>query len=249
MRLIFLIVFTFFTLATEAQANFIPHIHSHNDYEQKRPLLGALEAKAKSIEIDVFLTKDSLHVAHTQKEIKSKNTLRNIYLLPLQEYLSQNKEPYDFHLMIDIKSEPVSTLQAIQKCLSDFPHIFSKDGIQVVISGNRPRSENYSDYAPFIWFDGRDPRDVHRPGGERICIISQNLSKFTKWRGKGTIPDKDKQLITKFISDVHKQDKAVRFWNTSDNITVHDLLSSLGVDYLNTDNPKALRKHLDTIDL
>lgn len=221
------------------------HIHSHNDYLQEKPLLGAIEAKAKSIEIDVFSINDSLFVAHTQREIKSTNTLENLYIIPLKKYLGENQKKHDFHLMIDIKSEPVSTLKAIQNCCEKYPGIFSEDGIQVVISGNRPKVENYTSYAKFIWFDARSPSDINGEESNRMAMISQNISKFTKWRGRGDLPEKDKKELVEFINASHKKNKPVRLWNTGDNETMYEFLSSIGVDYINTDHPKALRKYLD----
>lgn len=247
MKYLPIILFLLCTINTFAQlSSATSHIHSHNDYLQGKPLLVALEAGAKSIEIDVFLINDSLFVAHSQREIINTNTLENLYILPLKKYLAENQQKHDFHLMIDIKSEPVSTLNAIQQCLKNYPGIFSKEGIQVIISGNRPKPESYSSYANFIWFDARSPSDIDGEGGNRMAMISQNISEFTKWRGRGTIPENDKKELVEFIKESHKKNKPVRLWNTADNETMYKFLSSIEVDYINTDHPKELRKYLDS---
>lgn len=246
MKFLPIILFYFCAINTFAQINFATsHIHSHNDYLQKKPLFGALEARAKSIEIDVHFINDNLFVAHSQREIQETNTLENLYVRPLKKYLTENQQTHEFHLMIDIKSEPVSTLNAIQECLKKYPSIFSKEGIQVIISGNRPKPESYSSYAEFIWFDARSPSDINGEPGNRIAIVSQNISKFTKWRGRGNLPKKEKKVLVDFINESHKKNKPVRLWNTADNETMYKFLHSVGVDYINTDHPKALRKYLD----
>lgn len=247
MRSLFFLLFLFAATNLFAQQNPAPpYIHSHNDYLQEIPLLGALNAGAKSIEIDIFLQNDSLFVAHSKREIQNKNTLKNLYILPLKTYLSENKTRHDFHLMIDIKSEPVSTLGAIQKTLKKYPHIFSKDGIQVIISGNRPKAESYSSYVEFIWFDARSPAEINGIGGDKIKMISQNLSRFTKWRGEGTIPAKEKTELLEFINQSHKTNRPIRLWNSGDNKKMYKFLCSIGVDYINTDNPKSLREFIDS---
>ncbi|MDX1283829.1 MAG: hypothetical protein R3182_02395 [Draconibacterium sp.] len=221
------------------------YIHSHNDYYRKKPLLEALEAKTKSIEIDLFLIEDKLFVAHTKREIKEKNTLEKLYIDPLIKYFNSGGENYGFHLMIDVKTEPLTTLSEIEKTLKAYSSLFSKNGVQVVISGNRPIPEDYANYADFIWFDGREPSDATGPGAERIAIISQNLSKFSRWRGEGEISPEEIKKLSEFVNQCHKNKKPVRLWNTGDDTFMYDFLISVGVDYINTDNPEKLRKYLD----
>ena len=244
-NLLFIFILLFSTSAFAQLDSNGPFIHSHNDYAQQNPLFGALNAEAKSIEIDVFLKDNELMVAHSESEIKIENTLENLYILPLQKYLEKTQNVHDFHFLIDIKSEPVSTLKAIQNYCKKYPGIFSEEGIQVVISGNRPKVENYVSYAEFIWFDARSPSEVNGNEGNRMAMISQNISKFTKWRGRGILLEKDKKELVEFINSSHMQNRHVRLWNTGDNETMYEFLRSIGVDYINTDHPKALRKYLD----
>jgi len=224
-----------------------PFIHSHNDYAQKKPLISALDAGAKSIEIDVFLHHHELVVAHSKSEIEIDNTIENLYIQPLKKYLSETKDVQKFHFLIDIKSEATSTLAEIEKTLKKYPSLFSQKGIQVIISGNRPNAEDYSNYANFIWFDGREAKDAKGPNGDRIGMISQNLSKFTRWRGDGEISAKEKSELEEFINKCHKQNIHVRLWNTGDTKKIYELLYALGVDYINTDNPAMLKKFLSKI--
>lgn len=224
-----------------------PFIHSHNDYVQTEPLFGALKAGAKSIEIDVFLHHGELVVAHSNSEIKKENTLENLYIRPLTKYLAETKISHNFHFLIDIKSEAISTLSEIEKTLKKYPDLFYKGGIQVIISGNRPKAENYSNYAEFIWFDGREPADAKDSGGSRVAMISQNLSKYTRWRGDGKIPVDERNTLIDFITQCHAVNKPVRLWNTGDSEEIYHFLFAAGVDYLNTDNPKALQTFLKTL--
>ncbi len=229
--------------------NKIIAIHSHNDYHQKEPLIGALEATAKSIEIDVFLKNDKVLVGHVRSELSDDKSLEKMYILPLKKHL-ETHPGYDFFFMIDVKTEAVSTLNAIDNILKKYPELFSENGIQIVISGSRPKPENYNDYAPYIWFDGRNPSDVETSGGNKIALISQDFSSFTSWRGKGDIPQKDLEKLELFIKECHNQHRAVRLWDTGDSNEMRDFLISIGVDYLNSDTPKETRQYIQNkIDL
>jgi hypothetical protein len=64
--------------------------HSHNDYEQKRPLLDALEQGFCSIEADVWLVDGELRVAHDLAAARPGRTLEKLYLDPLLARANQN---------------------------------------------------------------------------------------------------------------------------------------------------------------
>lgn len=241
-----LCIFAFLSISSIGQTFFTePNIHSHNDYLQKKPLLRALKANAKSIEADVFLIDGEIYVAHTRNEVNKKNTFEQLYVLPLKQYLSKQDKKPGFHIMIDVKSEAVSTLEKIQETLLKYPGIFSKDGIHVVISGNRPDPADYKKYAPFIFFDGRNPIDAEGPDAKKIAVISQDLSMFTHWRGTGKLPENEKQKIIGFVNSCHEKNKPVRFWNSGDNENMYNFLRSIGADYINTDSPQTVRDYLN----
>lgn len=91
-----------------------PIIHSHNDYLQSVPFWNAFSNGATSFEADVFLKDKQLFVAHTQSEIQPKNTFETLYAKPLKTVLNlQYQEGKKLLLLIDIKSEAVSTLNKV----------------------------------------------------------------------------------------------------------------------------------------
>ena len=84
-------------------------VHSHNDYEQKRPFWGAYEAGADSIEADVYLVGNDLLVAHSRSGLKTAKTLRSLYLEPLRDVMRKNggrarANGKPLQLVIDIKN-------------------------------------------------------------------------------------------------------------------------------------------------
>src|SRR4051812_49632410 len=85
------------------------HAHAHNDYEHPRPLLDALDRGFRSVEADMWLSKDALLVAHTPLGLKPERTLQRLYLDPLRERVKANGAVYKngpaFYLLVDVKTD------------------------------------------------------------------------------------------------------------------------------------------------
>lgn len=66
-------------------------MHSHNDYTRRIPLFEALASACISVEADVHLVGGDLLVGHSSKGLRTKSSLRTMYLEPLQRMIeSQN---------------------------------------------------------------------------------------------------------------------------------------------------------------
>src|SRR4051812_22414032 len=64
--------------------------HSHNDYEQTRPLFDTLAHGFLSVEADIWFQNEKLLVAHTPLAWKPDRTLQSLYLDPLRERVKRN---------------------------------------------------------------------------------------------------------------------------------------------------------------
>lgn len=116
--------------------------HSHNDYQHHVPLYEALSAGCRSFEADVWLlgSGDELHVGHSRSSLTAARTLRNLYLNPIAQILTQQNQvpvvsgdkpsaPAGKHgifdaspstaltLLIDIKSNGTATFPVLQNHL------------------------------------------------------------------------------------------------------------------------------------
>ncbi len=222
-----------------AQNTAQPRIHSHNDYLQNVPFWTAFSAGASSIEADVFLVGDSLFVAHTQEEIETKRNLERLYFEPIQEVIALGLErPKQLQLLIDIKSEPYATLDAIIKVLDKYPSILRDDGITITISGNRPKPSEYLNYPDYIFFDYQSLDTVENPSIlEKIALISLNFRNFSDWNGMGKLTAEDLEKVSATIKKAHELEKPFRFWATPDSKTAWKPFADLGVDFINTDLP------------
>lgn len=232
-----------------AQDGLLPRIHSHNDYLQNVPFWKAYAAGASSIEADVFLVGDSLFVAHAEEEIDTKRSLERLYFEPLQEALALGlNRRKQLQLLIDIKSEPYATLDAIIKVLDRYPSIRKDDGITITISGNRPKPTEYLNYPDFIFFDYQSLDAVEDPAIlEKIALISLSFRNFSQWNGMGRLTAEDFDKVSTTIEKAHGLGKPFRFWATPDSKTAWKAFSDLGVDFVNTDMPFECEQYLNTL--
>lgn len=224
--------------------------HSHNDYEQPVPLYTAYYSGFGSLEADIFLANDSLLVAHTPKDLYKYRSLENLYLKPLQAFIENNNgfvyadTTRKLQFMIDIKTEPVSTLNKLIALLQNYPSLIRTRSLQIVISGNRPEPSAFGSYPACIWFDGELNRQYSKEALSRIAMMSDDLKKYTRWNGNGSISKSELSKLKRAVERAHKLNKPVRFWGAPDFMDAWYQLIQLQVDYLNTDSIKALSAFL-----
>ena len=99
--------------AVHGQPYSTANAHSHNDYEQNKPFTLAYNELFGSIEADIFLVNGTILVGHNLKDLTPSRSLENLYLAPIADYNPTRK----LQLLIDIKSEAASTLQALVEVL------------------------------------------------------------------------------------------------------------------------------------
>ena len=104
----------------------VANAHSHNDYEQPAPFITAYQEAFGSIEADIFWHNGELLVAHTAGELAGHRTLEELYLKPLQACIEKNRghiyadSTRRLQLMIDIKTEAVTTLNKLVELLQKY---------------------------------------------------------------------------------------------------------------------------------
>ena len=185
------------TLSLHAQ--YLPNAHAHNDYEHERPLYEALEHGFASIEVDIFLIEGELYVAHDRpNKLDPQRTLRTLYLDPLRKRITENlgqvyagvQDP--LLLMIDFKTEAVSTYQTLKQQLSDYQDLLvtrygdslTPAPLQIFISGNRPTDLVRAERESWVGIDGR-PDDLGKGYTSAFMpVISQNYYRVIRWRGE-----------------------------------------------------------------
>ncbi len=222
-------------------------IHSHNDYAQELPFWYAYSSGASSIEADIFLRNNELYVAHAEEEIVEGYTLDKLYLNQLSN-LETSGKLRELQLLIDIKSETYATLKKLEEVLKEYPALIDGDNVKFVISGNRPKPEEYKNYPDFIWFDHQNLDDLATIDLSKVALVSTSYKNYSVWNGYGRMTGPDLAKVKDVISMAKASGKPFRFWATPDTKTAWARLAKLGVDFINTDKPALAKQYLDDVD-
>ena len=249
MRKLLVLVCCFSLLSAAAQKKYTSaNAHSHNDYEQASPFSLAYTHRFGSIEADIWLKEGKIYVAHDAKDIQPARTLAALYLEPIQQILQKQKNIYPnqqkMFLLIDIKTEALSTLAALIKELEQYPSIIQQKQIIIAISGNRPKPNQYKDYPKFIQFDGRPTEVYDNESIKKVALISEAFYKFSLWKGEGTIKEEEKKKMQTAVKASHQWKKPFRFWATPDTRDAWQTLMDIEADFINTDHIESLSTFL-----
>lgn len=253
----------------------VPRTHAHNDYEHEYPLFDALHNGFISVESDIWLYGSDLRVAHDPvADPMILPTLQELYLTPLSNLANSvnNGGIYadgtPLILLVDIKSEGISTYQRLHDTLTDYaadnPGLFTtytknasngydvKEGaVSVIISGERPRDYMLSQDLRYAAYDGRKDDIGMGIAAGFIPLISGNWNTFftgdLAWHGTGTIPDDTMAALQEIVAQVHSEEKLLRFWNLpKDEPSVWGPLYDADIDLINTDNLTGLSESIQS---
>lgn len=239
----------------------LPRAHAHNDYEHDRPLLDALERGFGSVEVDVYLVDGALLVAHDLEDVDPARTIQSLYLDPLVAWIDRNQGVVHYDvpplvLLIDIKSEAEATYEAIRDVLKGYNAILTRfengmmheGAVTAIISGNRPREMMKAEPVRWAAYDGRLEDLANHPneGVDFIPLISSNWNQIASWYGVGELDESARKKLSDVIRKTHEQGRKIRFWATSNNPVVWEVLYEAGVDYLNADDLEGLQTFLLT---
>ncbi|MDB5126205.1 hypothetical protein [Mucilaginibacter sp.] len=212
-------------------------IHSHNDYSRPNAFYHAFDAGVGAIEADVFLRNGKLVVAHDTSGAKQFITLKKMYLDPIQKVM--RAQPRPVNLVLDLKENYAPILTKLLKELEPLKAFIktngSKSPLTIIITGNRPPPSEYKNYPSYISFDD-DLQLPHNPEQwKRVAQVSLNFANYSKWNGKGALPEQDEKVLKSVINAVHQSGKKIRFWAAPDNPAGWQKLMELNADILSTD--------------
>ncbi len=227
-------------------------VHSHNDYLQPVPFWDAFSAGCASIEVDVILQEGGLMVAHEKESIQAPRTFENLYLKPIQQGIELGLiKGFNFHLLVDIKTEAYSTLDLLVKQTQPYAAMLyspeNPSGLKLIISGGRPKAADYVKYPSWVFFDYQSKELTADLPWEKIGMVSLSFPRFSVWNGKGRIVESQRQQLQAFIDLVHSYDRPVRFWASPDGKTAWRAFHEMGIDYINTDRPAEANKYLRSL--
>lgn len=229
-------------------------MHSHNDYYRQTPLREALQARARSVEVDVFPLEARLVVAHTWLEIRPERTIETLYLEPLRVLLKKQGRVYadqtvaePLILLVDFKRDGPRSLALLEAALQPLRTwlVRVEDGkridgyVCVVISGNTPRELITQQPDRLFFIDGR--RGDLEPNGlsaQDAPLVSDRWSNVFQWRGAGPFPRTERDRLQTLVAQAHARGQLIRFWAAPDHERSWAIQLEAGVDLINTDQPK-----------
>ncbi|MFI5381360.1 MAG: phosphatidylinositol-specific phospholipase C/glycerophosphodiester phosphodiesterase family protein [Tepidisphaerales bacterium] len=236
----------------------LTNVHSHNDYEQPRPLFDALDHGFCSVEADIYLVGGQLLVAHTPIGLRPGRTLESLYLVPLTQRIKENggrvyRDGPTITLLVDLKTDGPALYAALRPVFQKYADILTRyaDGkveekaVTIILSGNRPIEMLAAEKERLAFIDGRLPDLESNPPATLTPWISSNFTQSFKWRGQGEMPPEEMDKLRALVSKAHEQHRRIRFWSIPDNPAGWKAMQSAGVDLINSDKLAALREFLD----
>lgn len=231
----------------KAQQKVLANAHSHNDYMQSDPFFHAFNAGFGSIEADIFIVDGKLLVAHDAKKLQAEKSLKKMYLDPIKDALAKDTSRR-LTLLIDLKQdynllmpELINELKPLRKYCKGYK---ANGRLLILISGNRPLPIAYHNYPSYVYFDEVLGRIYTGKQLDRVGQISLQFSKYSKWKGVGTLTQHDELRIKGAIDSAHALGKPIRFWDAPDNEAGWKKLLQMHVDMLGTDHIDALAAFL-----
>lgn len=235
----------------------LPAAHSHNDYEQKRPLHEALDHGFASVEADIHLVEGQLLVAHDRPKVRPERTLESLYLAPLHERVVANKGSVHpglarFTLLIDIKGNPEGTYAVLDPLLRRHREVLTRftpdqtfaGPVTVILSGARPTALVAAQPERFCAIDGRPEDLAANTSTNLVPMVSEAWNTaFGPIRGS-PLPEATRSALHAYVHRAHAQGRVVRFWGAPDREWFWKELQSAKVDYLNTDRIPVLAAFL-----
>ena len=232
--------------------------HAHNDYEHAHPLTDALECGFCSVEADIHLVGGELLVAHDKSEAKPGRTLQALYLDPLRERVRTNgghvyPDGPEFTLLVELKTDWKVTYPALRAVLTQYSEVLTKfpskdrketNAITVIVTGNRSKEMFDGESVRLAALDG-SLADLD--GGEPSALIpwiSSSWQTSFKWNGRWTIPESEKEKLKAMVARAHMAGRRVRFWEAPDQEVFWQEMLNEGVDLINTDNLRGVRRFL-----
>lgn len=252
--------FLCFCLSASAQELAQPLVngHAHNDYEKARPgLTAALENGFVSVEIDVFVYKNTLRVAHVPLLLGCKQELEPMYFESLEAWIKRHEQVFsnpkqELIFMIDIKNNPTEAYGLLKGICKKYEHLLTyydrqenqlyNKQLKILLSGKKPYVQVLKEEQVYLFLDG-NWTDLKKADGVATIIprISMRYGSIFKWRGRGEMPQHEQEKLQSIVAKAHAKGHKIRFWAMPNNSRVWQVMLDAGVDWMNVDHLEKFR--------
>ncbi len=242
------------------QGKILYNAFSHNDYENKHPLVDALNYGYNNIEADIHLIDGKLFVAHNYPKDTSKaKNLEEFYFKPLAQRISGNggkvynngKGP--LFLMVDFKSDAEKTYTALKPVLEKYKDIlcsvengeFKERAVLLFFSGNRPFKSLPKEKIRYAFIDGR-MNDFNKYPASVMPVVSNSFYDIFSRESKTDFTQPDLEKLRSIVAEIHQQGKKLRFWGVPNTDAFKKTMIKEGVDLIGTDHLEELAGFLNS---
>lgn len=251
--LVSLLCLTGFTLSGQ---ELLHRAHAHNDYQRNKPLEKALELGITSLEVDLFLHKGKLRVAHTGLALGTKPLFQTLYLDPLAQRIKENGgtvfpgDSTQLILMLEPKKHKEKLLNALKELLNAYPELFATHRgesvnwapIKILITGNPPKQQVLTHEPEILALDGGVYMLADTFKSSDVPRISMNYKSTFKWRGRGKFSMEEYEKLIQLVAAADAQGKELRFWNMPHRPAIWTMFLNAGVHRINIDRYRKFRK-------
>ena len=228
--------------------------HAHNDYDHARPLLEALDAGFRSVEVDIYYAGGTLAVSHDGG--RSEGTLEALYLAPLQRRIDSHHGTVDgdgqpFRLVIDLKDRRDELPAAIDAVFSRYPMLsrfvgdtYVRGPVEVVFTGDEAMKRAMVARTPWGTRDTNVFSTTDPVTDARWTEYALPWSTSIDWNGDGTIPADEQRTLQYLVGYAHALHRTIRFYGAPDRPLVWAAEAAAGVDFISTDDLAGLARFL-----
>jgi alkaline phosphatase len=237
-----IILFSFLIGVCSAQDVKFP-LHSHNDYEQKHPLIEAFTNNFRSIEVDIWLSKGELKVSHNPWNFKG--TLEEMYLAPLQRLVDSGKLKADAEnpllLWIDIKDIRTKIIVKLARILEKYPMVGKE--VTIILTGSKRLKRRFVEDYPHINVERDEGSlDDSYKASTPCTWLTLKWSKYFEWNGEGEMSAVEKEKLKNLVESIHASGHKLRFHASPANESYWKLMTEMKVDLIDTDNIQLLEQ-------
>jgi hypothetical protein len=188
--------------------------------------------------------------------LQPSRTLDKLYLNPLSLHFKNDSMGMTYPpitLMIDIKSEPEKTYQALAGLLHHYESLLSyyengtlhKRAVTIIITGKKPVRTIKSLDCRYVFID----EDLIQMAKEKnpanlFPIASCRYGRIMSRNAEEPLSKEEKQNLCRYVQIAHQNGKIVRLWASPENTIVWKELLSCGVDLINTNKLVELKTFL-----
>jgi hypothetical protein len=229
--------------------------HSHNDYQQRRPLLDALALGYRSVEADIWLRDSELRVSHEGRSFAG--TLRELYLDPLQARVdrlgSVHGDGEPFLLWLDLKSGEPELVLELRRLLARYPMLTRMEGemtkraaVTAILTGDENGKRAYTAGAG-ARYACRDSLELLADEKQDPLHLWYALSwtDWFSWDGQERIPIAERNRLRALVDAVHRLGRRLRLYRLPEAEGVWSEARVAGVDLLSTDELQRLERFLE----